>query len=155
VRDHQRRHIEDWYWVGCAELSWVRGETDLDRVIVVHDEIDCPHEIEGDDEGPEERTYSYREKRQESQDSGREVTVGGKHSETGGQIGTDDAWNQKDESEEAKAVQRCDRALRTESVHCLEPGEDVDNEAKQPRDVTEDEMQLEDDCGRHSSLLLR
>ena len=131
----------------------MRGETNLDSVVIVHDKIDCPHKIEGDNERPEERTYSYQEKGQESQDSGREVAVGGKHGETGGQIGPHDAWNQKDEPEEAEAVQRCNCALRIDAVHRLKPGEDIDKDAKQPRDVAKDEMQLEDDCRRHSGLL--
>ena len=40
----------------------------------------------------------------------------------------------KDEPEEAEAVQRSGGALRCDQVHRLEPGQDVHAEAKQPRD---------------------
>ena len=102
-----------------------------------------PHEIEGDDEKPKERAYPCREKRQNGQHSGREVTVGGESGEAGGQIGADDARKDKDQPEEAKAVQCGDGALGIEPVHRLEPGQNVRAEAEQARDIAENEMQLE------------
>ncbi len=87
------------------------------------------------------------------QHSGCEVAVGGERSEAGGQIGADDAWKDEDEPEEAEAVQSGDGTLRLDPVHRLEPGPNIRAEAKQPRDVTENEMHLEDGCRGHSGLL--
>jgi hypothetical protein len=104
-------------------------------VVIVEDEIDHPHEIERRDEQPKERTYPYREKRQDGEHPGCQVSVGGERGEASGwQIRADDAWKNKDEPEEAEAVQRSDGALRCDQVHRLEPGQDVHAEAKQPRD---------------------
>ena len=36
-------------------------------MVVVDDQVGRPHEIEGDDEQPKERTYPYGEKRQDGQ----------------------------------------------------------------------------------------
>jgi len=67
--------------------------------------------------------------------------VGGERGEAGRQIGADDAWKDKDKPEEAEAVKSGDGALRIDSIHHLEPGEDVGTEAKQARDITQDEVQ--------------
>src|SRR6202043_2238463 len=52
---------------------------------------------------------------------------------------------------EAEAVQRSDRTLCFEMVYRFEPGPDVHAKAKQPRDISEDEMDLEHDFRRHVS----
>ena len=96
----------------------------------------APTRLKATTNRPKERTYPYREKRQHGQHPGCKVAVGGEGGEAGGQIGADDAWKDKDEPEEAKAVQSGDGALRIESVHRPEPGQNVHAEAKQPRDIT-------------------
>ena len=112
-----------------------RRKAGPDGVVVVDEDVGRSHEIEGDDEEPEERTYPYREKRQNGQHPGCEVAVGGERGEAGGQIGADDAGKDKDEPEEAKAVQRSDDAVCFEPVHRPEPGQNVSAETKQPRDI--------------------
>ena len=79
-------------------------------MIIVHNDVDCASEIEGDNEQPKEWTYPHSEERQYGQQSGREVAVGGECGEGRWQI-ADDAWKDEDESEEAKAVQGSDGAL--------------------------------------------
>ena len=131
----------------------MRRKTDLDGMIVVDEQVDRAHEIEGDDEQPEERTYPDREKRQHGQHPGCDVAVGGEHREASGQIGADDAWKDEDEPEEAEAVQSSDGAVCRDPVHRPEPRQTVCAEAKQPRDVAEDEMYLEQDFRGHFCLL--
>src|SRR5260221_14431102 len=60
-----------------------------------------------------------------------------------------DAWKDKYEPEESKTVQRGDGALRIDLAHRFEPGQDVATGEKQPRDITQHEMQVEDDFRRH------
>src|SRR5215471_6377136 len=55
-----------------------------------------------------------------------------------------DSRKDKDEPEESKTVQCSDCTLRRESIHNLEPGPNVDAEAKQPRDITENELNSEE-----------
>ena len=93
-------------------------------MVIVEDDVGCTDDIEGDDEQPKERTYPYRKKRQDGEHSSCEVAVGGERGETSGQIGTDDAWKDKDEPEEAKTVQGRDDAVRFDPVHRLEPGQE-------------------------------
>src|SRR5260370_38664617 len=83
-------------------MSRQRGKADLDGVVIVEDEIDPPHEIEGDYEQPKEWTYPYREKRKDRQHPGCQVSVGGERGKARGQI-ADDTWKNKDEPEEAEA----------------------------------------------------
>jgi len=47
-----------------------------------------------------------------------------------------DAGEDKDQPEEAEAMQSCNGAVRFEPVHRSESGQDVDAEAKQPGDIT-------------------
>ena len=47
---------------------------------------------------------------------GRKVAVGGERGEAGGQMWPDDAWKDKDEPEEAEAVQSGDGAVRFEAA---------------------------------------
>jgi hypothetical protein len=103
VRDHQQRYVDDRDRVGGAQPLRVRRKADLDGVVIVDDEVDRPHEIEGDDEQPEQRAYPHREKRQHGQHPGCEVAPGGEHGETGGQIGAYDARKDEDEPEKAEA----------------------------------------------------
>jgi hypothetical protein len=56
-------------------------------------------------------------------------------------MGADDAWKDKDEPEEPEAVESSDGAVRCDPVHRLEPGHDVHAEAKQPHDITQNELQ--------------
>ena len=56
--------------------------------------------------------------------------------ETSGQVGADDARKNKDEPEEAKAVQSRDNAVCFEPVHRPEFGQDVHAEAEQTSDIT-------------------
>ena len=71
-------------------------------------------------EQPKEWTYPYREKRQDCEQPGWQVPVGGECGETSNwQIRVDDAWKDKDEPEEAEAVQVSDGALRSDEVHRL------------------------------------
>ena len=104
VGDHQNRNIEYWDHIGGAQLPHYRRKSALDGVVIVKDEVDCPNEIESDDEQPEERTNSYGEKRQDGQHSGCEVAVGGECGKAGRQIGSDDTGKDKDKPEEAEAV---------------------------------------------------
>ncbi len=57
------------------------------------------------------------------------IAVGSVGSEASGQIGTDDAREDEDEPEEAKAVERSDGAVRLDAVHRLEPGQGVHADA--------------------------
>src|SRR5258708_35820312 len=77
------------------------------------------------------------------------VRVGLLQHEAGRQIGADHARKDEDEPEEAEAVQRSDRTLCFEMVHRFEPGPDVHAKARQPRDISEDEMGLEQDFRGH------
>src|SRR5262249_27256133 len=113
---------------------------------------DRPNQIERDDEKPEQRTYSHREERKHSQDRGCQVPIRGERGEASGQA-ADNAWKDKHQPEEAKAVQGCDGALRSDQVHRLEPRQDVRAEAKQPRDITKNELQIEDGLRRHLTSL--
>jgi hypothetical protein len=65
VRDHQNRNIEYWDHVGDAQLPRYSRKSDPDGVVIVKNEVDCPNEIECDDEQPEERTNPYGKKRQD------------------------------------------------------------------------------------------
>ena len=90
----------------------------------------APTRLKRDDEQPKERTYPYREKRQHGQQPGCQVAVGGERGETSGQVGADDARKDKDEPEEAKAVQSRDNAVRFDSAHRPELGQDVHARSK-------------------------
>src|SRR6185312_10764696 len=149
VRYHQHRHVDDRDRVCGAQLTRQRRKAELVAMIIIDDEVGCPDEIEGDDERPKERRFPHREKRQDRQHPGCEVAIGGERGEAGGQIGADDAWHEEDESEEAEAVQRRNGALCLDLVDRFEPGPEVSAEAKQPWDIPEDEMDLEDGRRRH------
>src|SRR5207248_3202043 len=92
------------------------------------------------------------EERQKGEQPGREVAIGGEGGEARGQVGADDAREYEDKPKETEAVQSRDGAVRFDPVHRLKPGQDVRAEAKQPRDVTEDEMCLEEEFRRHFGL---
>src|SRR5260370_38651035 len=77
------------------------------------------------------------------------VRVGLLQHEAGRQIGADHARKDEDEPEEAEAVQRSDRTLCFEMVHRFEPGTDVHAKARQPRDISEDEVGLKQDFRGH------
>src|SRR6266849_932576 len=104
VRDHQQGHVDDRDRVCGSQLPRQRRKVDLDGVVIIEDDVGRPHEIEGDDERPKERTYPYREKRQHGQHPGCEVAIGGEGGEASRQIGADDAGKDEDEPEEAEAV---------------------------------------------------
>ena len=112
-------------------------------MVIVDDDVGCAHDIEGDDERPKQRTYPCGEKRKHSQHSGGEVTVRGERSESNGQRPYD-ARKDKDEPEESKTVQCSDCTLGIVSIHGLKPGPDVDAKAKQPRDITKNELNSEE-----------
>jgi len=78
-----------------------------------------------------ERTYPYREKGQQGQDPGCKVAVGGARGEVSRQIGADELWKEKDQPEEAEAVQSSDGALRFNPVHRLKPRQNLRAEEKQ------------------------
>jgi hypothetical protein len=61
----------------------------------------------------------------------------------------DDAWKDEHEPEESEAVQGRDRAMGFDPVHRLESRQEIHSEAKQPDDVPESEMNLEDELRRH------
>src|SRR6185437_7233789 len=109
----------------------------------------APTRLKATTNGQKERRFPHREKRQDCQHPGCEVAIGGERGEAGGQIGADDAWHEEDESEEAEAVQRRNGALCLDLVDRFEPGPEVSAEAKQPWDIPEDEMDLEDGRRRH------
>ena len=109
-------------------------------MVVINNDVSRSHEIERDYESPKKRTDPHGEKRQDGQDSGCKVSVGGKHCEAGGQIGAYDALKDKYQAEEAEAVQSCDGPLRFQPVHRFELGPEVGAKAKQPRDIAQDEM---------------
>src|SRR5262249_54048829 len=111
-----------------------------------------PNDIEGHDEQREERTPPDGEQREESQDSGGQVTVRGEGREASGQIGADHARQDEDESEEAEAVQGRNGALRRDRVHRLELGPDVGGEHQQPGHIAQHEVDSEDGCRRHVGL---
>ena len=135
VRDHQHGHVDEsgsrmWRPTGPPSRK-----PDLDGVVIVEDEVGRPHEIEGDHEQPKERPYPYGEKRQDGQHSGCKVAISGERGEASRQARADDAWKNKNQPEEAEAVQSSDDTLRFEPVHRPEPGQDVRAEAKQARDI--------------------
>src|SRR5438270_6499374 len=136
VCDHQQGHVDDRYRVRGAQLPRQRRKANLDGMVIVEHEIDEAHEIEGRDEQPKERTYPYREKRQDGEHPCSKVPVGGESGEASGDIRADNTWKDKHQPEEAEAVQRSDGALRCDEIHRLEPGQDVHAEAKQPRELT-------------------
>src|SRR5580704_3916017 len=63
VRDHQQWHVDNRVRIGGAQLSRHRRKAKLNGVVVIDDDVGCPHEIEGDDERPKQRTYPCGEKR--------------------------------------------------------------------------------------------
>src|SRR5215471_10895264 len=130
--------------IGAAQLPRHRRKAGLNGVVIVDDDVGWAHDIEGDDESTKQRTYLCGEERQDGQHSGGEVTVGGEGGEPDGQSRPYDSRKDKDEPEESKTVQCSDCTLRRESIHNLEPGPNVDAEAKQPRDVTENELNSEE-----------
>ena len=87
VRDHQQRHVDDRDRVRGAQLPCQLRQTDLVAMIVVDDEVDRSHEIEGDDEQPKERTYPRSEKREHGEQAGCEVAIRGERREAARQIG--------------------------------------------------------------------
>src|SRR5467141_1242568 len=115
VRDHQHRHVDDRDRVCGAHLPRHRRNADLDGVVIVDDEVDHSHEIEGNYEQPKEWTHPYREKRGDGEHPGCQVPVGGERGEASGQI-ADDTWKNKDEPEEAEAVYGSDGAMRFDLV---------------------------------------
>ena len=140
MRDHQQRHIDNRDCIRYAQLSCDCRKVVPGGVVVVEDQVGHSHQIESNDEQPEERADSYCEKRQESEYPSCEVSISGEGGKARRQIRTDDAWNEKDQAEEAEAVQRSDGALRSNLVYCLKPGPEVGAEAKQPRDITQNEL---------------
>jgi len=83
---------------------------------------------------------------------GGKVPVGGERGEARGQILADDGWQDKDKSEEAEAVECRDGAMRFDLVHRFEFGQEVGAEAKQPPNMTQNEMQSEDGFWQHLGL---
>src|SRR6185312_634394 len=144
VRDHQQRNINDRYRVGRAQLAGQLGKAQPDAVVVIDDEVDDAHEAVGKDKWPEEHARPCRKKRKHGEYPRGEVAIGRERREAGWQVGADDARQDEDESEEAETVQRGYRALRLDPIHRPEPGPDVRAEAKQPREVAENEMQQKD-----------
>src|SRR2546427_8414255 len=116
VRDHQQGHVDDRDRVRRAQLPRQCRKADPDGVVIVEDEVDHSHEIEGNYEQPKEWTYPYREKREDGEHPGCQVPVGGERGEARGQI-ADDTWKNKDEPEEAEAVYGSDGAMRFDLVH--------------------------------------
>src|SRR5262249_50845543 len=110
VRDHEQRNIEDWDGVRRAQLSGHRRQANADGMVIVENEINGPDDIEGDDEEPKNRPYPGREKGQDGQQSGSQVPIGREGSEASGKV-ANDAWKNKDKSEEAKAVQSGDGSV--------------------------------------------
>jgi hypothetical protein len=55
-------------------------------------------------------------------------------------MGSDKARKKKDEPEEAEAVQSRDEPVRFKPVQRFEPGHYIHAEAKQARDITQNEM---------------
>src|SRR5207253_2535129 len=64
VRDHQQGHVDDRDRVCGAQFSRQRGKAGLVAVIIVDDDVGRSQQMEGDDQGPEERAYPDGEKRQ-------------------------------------------------------------------------------------------
>src|SRR5689334_24248504 len=112
-----------------------------DGVVIVADEVARPHDIEGDDENPKERTYPDRQKRQDGKQPGHEVTVSGEVAETSRQI-AGNARKDEGQPEEAKAMQGRDSTLRFDPVHRLESWPDVATEAQQPHDIAQYELHV-------------
>ena len=73
--------------------------------------------------------------------------------ESGRQIVSNNAWKNEYEPKESKTVQRGNGPLRIDSVHRLELRQDIRAGAKQPGDVTQNELQIKNDNRRHSALL--
>src|SRR5579859_667913 len=140
LSDHQQWHVDDGDRIGSAELPWHQIKASLNGVVVVDDDVGCPHDVKGDDEGPKQRTYPCREERQNGEHTGCEVTVGGEVGEASGHIRPYDPGKDKDQPKESEAVQRSDCTVGVEPVRPLEPGPKVDVEAKQPSDITQNEM---------------
>src|SRR5579863_10711939 len=140
VGDHQQGHIDDRNRIGSAELPWHHIKASLNRVVIVDGDVGCPHEIQGDNEGPKQRADPCGEKGQNGQHPSCEITVGSERCEASRHTRANDSRKDKDEPEESKAVQRSDGTLGFESVHRLEPGPKVDAETKQPCDVTQNKL---------------
>ena len=119
-------------------------------MVIIDEDVDGSHEIEGDDERPEKRPYPDREKSQDRQQSGGEIAVRREGGETYRQIVANDAWKDEHKAEEAKTVQRRNGALRIDGFHGLEPGKYIRACTKQPRDIAQHEMQVENECRQHS-----
>jgi len=81
----------------------MRWKADLD-VVIVDDEVDRAHEIEGEDERPEERANPHREKRQHGQKPGCKIAVRCELSESRGQVVTYNTRKEEYEPEKAEAV---------------------------------------------------
>jgi CO/xanthine dehydrogenase Mo-binding subunit len=141
--DHQQGHVDHRDRIGDAQLPRHLSKPELDRMVIVENEVDHPHEIEGHDEEPEQRAHPDREKRQHGQHPGRQIGIGGEGAEARGQV-ADDPVEDEDEPEEAEAVQGRDRAMRLDAVHRPEPGQDIGAEAEQPCDIAQHELQVED-----------
>src|SRR4029077_19973702 len=118
VRDHQYGNVDDRDPISGAQLARQGRKAELGGVIIVDDEVGDAHDIEGDDKQPKERTYPHGEERQHGKYPGREVAVGGEGSKARWQI-ADNARKNEDESEETKAVQRSDGAVRVDVVRYL------------------------------------
>jgi len=145
VSDHEHGHVDDRYEVCNAELAGYCRDASPDRMVIIEDEIDHSHQIEGRDEQPKEWTYPYGKKRQDSEYAGRQVPVGGECGEADRQIRTCNAGQYKDQPEKAETVQGSNGALGFDLIHRPKPWEKVRAKAKQPRDITKNEMDVEDD----------
>src|SRR5207248_3838123 len=60
-----------------------------------------------------------------------------------------DTRKDEDEPEEAKAVQCCDSAVHSDQVHRPQPRQNIRAEAKQPGDIAQDKMGLEQQFRGH------
>src|SRR5215469_3790519 len=136
VCDHQHGHVDDRDRVRGTQLARQRRKGALGGVVIVENEVDHSHEIKGDYEQPKERPYSYCQKRHNGEHPSCQVPIGGERGETGGQIGADDARKDKDQTEEAEAVQGGYGALCFDQAHRLESRPEVGAKAKHPSDVT-------------------
>jgi hypothetical protein len=67
VGDHQQGYVDDQDRVAGAQLPRQRWKTKLDAMLIVDDDVDSPHNVEGDDKQPKERTHPCAEEREHGQ----------------------------------------------------------------------------------------
>ena len=85
VRDHQQRHVDDRDRVGSAQFARRCRQARLDGARIVRHDVDEAHRVERRGEPPEQARNPEGEQRQQREDPGCEIAVGGERGEAGRQ----------------------------------------------------------------------